>query len=38
MQDTEQLKTLGSFLQANKDLGERFSAELEAITSLEARR
>uniref|UniRef100_A0A3Q1HKI4 Uncharacterized protein n=2 Tax=Anabas testudineus TaxID=64144 RepID=A0A3Q1HKI4_ANATE len=37
-QDTEQLKSLGSFLQANKDLGERFSAELEAITSLEARR
>lgn len=37
MQDTEQLKSLGSFLQANRDLGEKFSAELEAINSLEAR-
>ncbi|XP_037642692.1 uncharacterized protein CXorf38 homolog [Sebastes umbrosus] len=36
-QDTEQLKRLGGFLQANRDLGERFSAELQAIDSLEAR-
>ncbi|XP_042354175.1 uncharacterized protein CXorf38-like isoform X2 [Plectropomus leopardus] len=35
-QDTEQLKRLGGFLQANRDLGERFSAELQAINSLEA--
>ncbi|XP_029380943.1 uncharacterized protein CXorf38 homolog [Echeneis naucrates] len=36
-QDTEQLRMLAGFLQANRDLGKRFSAELEAITSLEAR-
>ncbi|KAK5859681.1 hypothetical protein PBY51_021215 [Eleginops maclovinus] len=36
-QGTEQLKSLSSFLQANKDLGERFSAELQAIDSLQAR-
>ncbi|XP_008275924.1 uncharacterized protein CXorf38 homolog [Stegastes partitus] len=36
-QDAQQLKKLGGFLQANKDLGERFSAELRAINSLEAR-
>ncbi|XP_023154020.1 uncharacterized protein CXorf38 [Amphiprion ocellaris] len=35
-QDTQQLKSLSGFLQANKDLGERFSAELQAINSLEA--
>nr|XP_019956994.1 PREDICTED: uncharacterized protein CXorf38 homolog [Paralichthys olivaceus] len=35
--DTEQLKRLGGFLQANRDLGERFSAELQAIDSLQAR-
>uniref|UniRef100_A0A4W6C3W5 Uncharacterized protein n=2 Tax=Lates calcarifer TaxID=8187 RepID=A0A4W6C3W5_LATCA len=37
-QDTEQLKSMGGFLQANRDLGERFSAELQAINSLEARK
>ncbi|XP_044074965.1 uncharacterized protein CXorf38 homolog [Siniperca chuatsi] len=36
-QDTEQLKRLSGFLQANKDLGERFSTELQAINSLQAR-
>lgn len=36
-QDAQQLKGLSGFLQANKDLGERFSAELQAINSLEAR-
>ncbi|XP_060930767.1 uncharacterized protein CXorf38 homolog [Limanda limanda] len=36
-QDTEQLKGLGGFLQANRDLGERFSAELQPIHSLQAR-
>ncbi|KAK1892750.1 putative protein CXorf38 like [Dissostichus eleginoides] len=36
-QDTEQLKSLSSFLQANRDLGERFSAELQAIDSLQAK-
>ncbi|KAK9539317.1 hypothetical protein VZT92_004430 [Zoarces viviparus] len=36
-QDTEQLRRLGGFLQANRDLGERFSAELQAINALEAR-
>lgn len=36
-QDTEQLKRLRGFLRANRDLGERFSAELQAISSLEAR-
>lgn len=36
-QDTQQLKSLSGFLQANKDLGEKFSAELQAINSLEAR-
>ncbi|XP_035027459.2 uncharacterized protein CXorf38 [Hippoglossus stenolepis] len=36
--DTEQLKMLGGFLQANRDLGERFSAELQAIDSLQARK
>ncbi|XP_045906797.1 uncharacterized protein CXorf38 homolog [Micropterus dolomieu] len=35
--DAEQLKTLDGFLQANRDLGERFSAELQAIHSLQAR-
>lgn len=35
--DTEQLKRLRGFLQANKDLGERFSTELQAIDSLEVR-
>ncbi|KAA8587437.1 hypothetical protein FQN60_016299 [Etheostoma spectabile] len=35
--DTKQLKKLGSFLQTNRDLGERFSEELRAINSLEAR-
>ncbi|XP_017275680.1 uncharacterized protein CXorf38 homolog [Kryptolebias marmoratus] len=34
-QDTEQLRRLQDFLQANKDLRERFSTELQAITSLE---
>uniref|UniRef100_A0A3Q2TL87 Uncharacterized protein n=1 Tax=Fundulus heteroclitus TaxID=8078 RepID=A0A3Q2TL87_FUNHE len=32
--DTEQLKRLQGFLQANKDLGERFSSELQAIDCL----
>ncbi|XP_029309510.1 uncharacterized protein CXorf38 isoform X1 [Cottoperca gobio] len=36
-QDTEQLKRLRSFLQANRDLSERFSSELQAINSLESR-
>lgn len=36
-QDTEQLKSLSCFLQANRDLGERFSAELQAIDSLQAK-
>ncbi|XP_068427529.1 uncharacterized protein CXorf38 homolog isoform X2 [Clinocottus analis] len=36
-QDTQQLKRLGGFLQANRDLGERFSLELKAINQLEAR-
>lgn len=36
-QDTQQLKSLSGFLQANRDLGERFSSELQAINSLEAR-
>ncbi|XP_035526727.1 uncharacterized protein CXorf38-like [Morone saxatilis] len=36
-EDTEQLKRLGGFLQANRDLAERFSTELKAINSLEAR-
>lgn len=36
-QDTNELRSLGTFLQANKDLGERFSTELKAIDSLEAR-
>nr|XP_040027800.1 uncharacterized protein CXorf38 homolog [Gasterosteus aculeatus aculeatus] len=35
--DPEQLKTLGGFLQANRDLSLRFSAELQAINSLHAR-
>ncbi|XP_030257590.1 uncharacterized protein CXorf38 homolog isoform X2 [Sparus aurata] len=35
--DTEQLKSLGGFLQANTDLAERFSAELQTINSLEAK-
>ncbi|XP_019112776.1 uncharacterized protein CXorf38 [Larimichthys crocea] len=35
-QDTEQLKRLGGFLQANRDLAERFSAELKAMSSLQA--
>ncbi|XP_022610968.1 uncharacterized protein CXorf38 homolog [Seriola dumerili] len=34
-QDTEQLRRLAGFLRANGDLGERFSAELQAINSLE---
>ncbi|XP_040000582.1 uncharacterized protein CXorf38-like isoform X2 [Xiphias gladius] len=37
-QDAEQLRGLGGFLQANSDLGERFSAELQTINSLEARK
>ncbi|XP_078143913.1 uncharacterized protein CXorf38 isoform X2 [Centroberyx gerrardi] len=36
-QDTEQLTRLGDFLQANRDLAELFSAELQAISSLKAR-
>uniref|UniRef100_A0A3P9IUS1 Uncharacterized protein n=2 Tax=Oryzias latipes TaxID=8090 RepID=A0A3P9IUS1_ORYLA len=36
-QDTELLKSLGGFLRSNKDLSERFSTELQAITELEAR-
>ncbi|KAF7223003.1 uncharacterized protein CXorf38 isoform X2 [Nothobranchius furzeri] len=36
-QDPEQLKRLQSFLQANKDLRERFSTELQAINSLEVK-
>lgn len=36
-QAAEQLKALGGFLQANRDLAERFSAELQAIKSLEAK-
>ncbi|XP_051268566.1 uncharacterized protein CXorf38 homolog isoform X2 [Dicentrarchus labrax] len=36
-EDTEQLKRLGGFLQANRDLAERFSTELKDINSLEAR-
>ncbi|XP_015233500.1 PREDICTED: uncharacterized protein CXorf38 homolog [Cyprinodon variegatus] len=35
--DTEQLKKLRGFLQANKDLGERFSTELQVINSLEVK-
>nr|XP_020479750.1 uncharacterized protein CXorf38 homolog [Monopterus albus]XP_020479751.1 uncharacterized protein CXorf38 homolog [Monopterus albus] len=35
--DTEQLKRLGGFLQANRDLCDRFSAELQTINSLVAR-
>uniref|UniRef100_UPI0037E8D6DF uncharacterized protein CXorf38 homolog n=1 Tax=Semicossyphus pulcher TaxID=241346 RepID=UPI0037E8D6DF len=35
--DAEQLRSLGGFLQENRDLSERFSAELKAINSLEAR-
>lgn len=35
-QDAEQLKRLRDFLHANRDLAERFSAELEAIDSPEA--
>ncbi|XP_073347335.1 uncharacterized protein CXorf38 homolog [Pagrus major] len=35
--DTEQLKRLGGFLRANTDLAARFSAELQAINSLQAR-
>ncbi|MEQ2260583.1 hypothetical protein XENORESO_020780 [Xenotaenia resolanae] len=35
--DTEQLKKLQGFLQANKDLGERFATELQAIGSLEVK-
>ncbi|CAI5641967.1 uncharacterized protein CXorf38 [Oreochromis niloticus] len=36
-QDTERLKSLGGFLQTNKDLNERFSAELQTINSLMAK-
>uniref|UniRef100_A0A3Q1GK28 Uncharacterized protein n=1 Tax=Acanthochromis polyacanthus TaxID=80966 RepID=A0A3Q1GK28_9TELE len=36
-QDTRQLKSLSGFLQANQDLSERFSEELQAIDSLQAR-
>ncbi|KAM4604840.1 uncharacterized protein CXorf38-like isoform 1-T2 [Polymixia lowei] len=36
-QDTEQLLRLSDFLQANRDLGELFCVELQAISSLEAR-
>ncbi|XP_034411810.1 uncharacterized protein CXorf38-like [Cyclopterus lumpus] len=35
--DTEQLKSLSVFLQANRDLSESFSLELQAINLLEAR-
>ncbi|XP_007571761.1 uncharacterized protein CXorf38 [Poecilia latipinna] len=35
--DAEQLERLRGFLQANKDLGEKFSSELQAIDSLEAK-
>ncbi|KAM7378903.1 hypothetical protein PAMP_004493 [Pampus punctatissimus] len=35
-QEAEQLMSLGGFLQANRDLAERFSAELQAIKSLRA--
>ncbi|KAM8850548.1 uncharacterized protein CXorf38 homolog [Spinachia spinachia] len=35
--DPEQLKSLGGFLQANRDLSLRFSAELQAINSLHSR-
>ncbi|KAM4727728.1 uncharacterized protein CXorf38 homolog [Anableps anableps] len=35
--DTEQLKRLQGFLQANRDLGEKFSSELQAINSLEVK-
>ncbi|XP_034557913.1 uncharacterized protein CXorf38-like [Notolabrus celidotus] len=35
-QDSEQLKRLAGFLQNNRDLCERFSAELQTINSLEA--
>ncbi|KAM6919076.1 uncharacterized protein CXorf38-like [Xenentodon cancila] len=34
-QDTEQLKRLGGFLEANKDLSERFSTILQAINCLD---
>ncbi|KAF6718448.1 hypothetical protein FQA47_019421 [Oryzias melastigma] len=36
-QDGERLRSLGGFLRSNKDLGERFSTELQTITELEAR-
>ncbi|RVE61575.1 hypothetical protein OJAV_G00172000 [Oryzias javanicus] len=36
-QDGELLRNLGGFLRSNKDLGERFSTELQTITELEAR-
>ncbi|XP_059200933.1 uncharacterized protein CXorf38 homolog isoform X2 [Centropristis striata] len=36
-QDPEQLKRLGGFLLASRDLGERFAAELQVISSLEAK-
>ncbi|XP_047444535.1 uncharacterized protein CXorf38-like [Mugil cephalus] len=36
-QDTVLLESLGGFLQANKDLGKRFSAELQTINSLKPR-
>ncbi|KAM9349666.1 uncharacterized protein CXorf38 homolog isoform 1-T1 [Symphorus nematophorus] len=36
-QDTEQLKRLSGFLQTNRDLAERFSSELQAINSVEAK-
>ncbi|XP_069581518.1 uncharacterized protein CXorf38 homolog [Brachyistius frenatus] len=36
-QHTEQLRSLGGFLQANNDLSERFATELQAINSLQAR-
>ncbi|CAN9503060.1 unnamed protein product [Ophioblennius macclurei] len=35
--DTEHLQALCSFLEANTDLGERFSVELQAINSLKAK-
>lgn len=35
--DTEQLRILSGFLEANKDLGERFSAELQVINSQKAK-
>ncbi|KAG7523799.1 hypothetical protein JOB18_003394 [Solea senegalensis] len=38
MKDSEPLKRLSGFLQANRDLGARFSAELQTINSLQDRK